>query len=88
MNRIALVRPERARGVEDLLARMAQGGQLRGRVSEDQLIGVLDQVGPIRFPVLREPESLTFSTAYHRSRRARRSRGAEEVLSRVAARSL
>lgn len=23
---------------------MAQGGQLRGRVSEDQLIGVLDQV--------------------------------------------
>ncbi|ORY73247.1 PDCD5-related protein [Leucosporidium creatinivorum] len=44
LNRIALVRPERARGVEDLLARMAQGGQLRGRVSEDQLIGVLDQI--------------------------------------------
>ncbi|KAM0788538.1 hypothetical protein ACM66B_001666 [Microbotryomycetes sp. NB124-2] len=44
LSRIALVRPERARGIEDLLVRMAQSGQLRGRVSEDQLIGVLDQI--------------------------------------------
>ncbi|SDA02801.1 BZ3500_MvSof-1268-A1-R1_Chr11-1g03164 [Microbotryum saponariae] len=44
VSRIALVRPERARAIEALLLRMAQSGQLRGRVSEDQLIGVLDQV--------------------------------------------
>lgn len=47
MSRIALVRPERAKGIEQLLMRMAQGGQLRGKVSEDQLIGVLDQVSRV-----------------------------------------
>ncbi|GAA5865663.1 hypothetical protein JCM3774_004955 [Rhodotorula dairenensis] len=44
LSRIALVKPDRARAIEQLLARMAQSGQLRGRVSEDQLIDVLDQV--------------------------------------------
>ncbi|KAM0754680.1 DNA-binding TFAR19-related protein [Meredithblackwellia eburnea MCA 4105] len=44
LSRIALVRPERARSIEQLLMRMAQSGQLRGAVSEQQLIGVLDQV--------------------------------------------
>ncbi|GAA5991345.1 hypothetical protein JCM5350_006991 [Sporobolomyces pararoseus] len=39
-----LVKPERARAIEQLLMRMAQSGQLRGRVSEEQLIDVLDQV--------------------------------------------
>ena len=38
------MKPDRARAIEQLLARMAQSGQLRGRVSEDQLIDVLDQV--------------------------------------------
>ncbi|GAA5983119.1 hypothetical protein JCM11641_004919 [Rhodosporidiobolus odoratus] len=44
LSRIALVKPDRARAIEQLLMRMAQSGQLRGRVSEDQLIDVLDQV--------------------------------------------
>lgn len=44
VSRIALVKPERARAIEQLLMRMAQSGQLRGRVSEEQLIDVLDQV--------------------------------------------
>lgn len=44
VSRIALVRPEKAKSIEQLLMRMAKGGQLRGRVTEDQLIGVLDQV--------------------------------------------
>ncbi|POY72688.1 hypothetical protein BMF94_4517 [Rhodotorula taiwanensis] len=44
LSRIALVKPDRARAIEQLLARMAGSGQLRGRVSEDQLIDVLDQV--------------------------------------------
>lgn len=42
--RIALVSSDRARQVESLLMRMAQTGQLRGRVSEEQLIELLDQV--------------------------------------------
>jgi len=44
LSRIALVRPQRARQVEDMLIRMAQTGQLRGRVTEEQLISVLDQL--------------------------------------------
>ncbi|BGP38472.1 hypothetical protein JCM10449v2_002406 [Rhodotorula kratochvilovae] len=44
LSRIALVKPDRARAIEQLLMRMGQSGQLRGRVSEDQLIDVLDQV--------------------------------------------
>lgn len=48
MSRIALVKPDRARAIEQLLMRMAQSGQLRGRVSEDQLIDVLDQVRALR----------------------------------------
>ncbi|KAI0806932.1 DNA-binding TFAR19-related protein [Fomes fomentarius] len=42
--RIALVSPDRARQIEALLLRMAQTGQLRGRVSEEQLIELLDQI--------------------------------------------
>ena len=38
------MRPQRAADVANMLLRMAQSGQLRGKVSEDQLIGVLDQV--------------------------------------------
>lgn len=44
VSRIALVSPERAKQIEEILLRMAQSGQLRGRVSEEQLIGFLDQV--------------------------------------------
>ena len=42
--RIALVSPDRAKQIEAILLRMVQSGQLRGRVSEEQLIGLLDQV--------------------------------------------
>ncbi|VDB99111.1 unnamed protein product [Peniophora sp. CBMAI 1063] len=41
--RIALVAPDRSRQIEGILARMAQTGQLRGRVSEAQLIDLLQQ---------------------------------------------
>lgn len=43
LNRIALVNPKLSSQVESILVRMAQSGQLRGRVSEQQLIGLLDQ---------------------------------------------
>lgn len=44
MSRIGLVKPQKARQITDLLIRMAQSGQIRGQVTEDQLIGLLDQV--------------------------------------------
>ena len=42
--RIALVSQDRARQIEAILLRMAQSGQLRGRVTEEQLIDILDKV--------------------------------------------
>ncbi|SPO28459.1 related to Programmed cell death protein 5 [Ustilago trichophora] len=44
LSRIGLVKPQKARQITDLLIRMAQSGQIRGRITEDQLIGLLDQV--------------------------------------------
>lgn len=42
--RISLVRPALSGKIEQMLLRMAQTGQLRGRVTEQQLIGLLEQV--------------------------------------------
>ena len=42
--RIALVSEDRARQIEAILLRMAQTGQLRGRVTEEQLIDLLEKV--------------------------------------------
>ncbi|KAG0224109.1 hypothetical protein BGW42_005317 [Actinomortierella wolfii] len=44
LSRIAMVKADKARAVEDLLLRMAQGGQMRSKVTEDQLIELLEQV--------------------------------------------
>ncbi|RDB21255.1 Programmed cell death protein 5 [Hypsizygus marmoreus] len=44
LSRIALVSPERSKQIEGILVRMAQSGQLRGRVTENQLIELLEQV--------------------------------------------
>lgn len=44
MSRIALVSPARSSQIESILLRMLQAGQLRGRVSEQQLIDLLEQV--------------------------------------------
>ncbi|KAF8610287.1 DNA-binding TFAR19-related protein [Ceratobasidium sp. AG-I] len=41
--RISLVRPALSGKIEQMLVRMAQTGQLRGRVTEQQLIGLLEQ---------------------------------------------
>jgi programmed cell death protein 5 len=43
VNRIALVNPQLSNRVELIIVRMAQSGQLRGRVTEAQLISLLDQ---------------------------------------------
>lgn len=42
--RIALVKPDKARGVEDFLLRGAQVGQITEKVSEERLIALLEQI--------------------------------------------
>ncbi|KAL5990079.1 hypothetical protein ACLOJK_010976 [Asimina triloba] len=42
--RIALVKPEKARGVEDVVLRAAQMGQIAEKVSEERLISLLEQI--------------------------------------------
>lgn len=44
LSRIALVSPERSQQIESLLLRMVQSGQIRGRVTEAQLIDLLEQL--------------------------------------------
>jgi programmed cell death protein 5 len=39
-----MVKPSKANAIQDLLIRMAQSGQVRQKVTEQQLIGLLDQV--------------------------------------------
>ncbi|RHZ84275.1 hypothetical protein Glove_84g160 [Diversispora epigaea] len=48
--RISMVKVDKARAVEDLLIRMAQTGQLRGKVSESQLIDLLEQINQQQKP--------------------------------------
>ncbi|KAF9148705.1 hypothetical protein BG015_009545 [Linnemannia schmuckeri] len=44
LSRIAMVKADKARAVEGLLIRMAQGGQVRAKITEKQLIELLEQV--------------------------------------------
>ncbi|KAJ6500551.1 PDCD5-related protein [Mycena sanguinolenta] len=44
LSRIALVSPERSKQIEGILMRMVQSGQLRGKVTENQLIDLLEQM--------------------------------------------
>ncbi|CEH13519.1 Apoptosis-related protein/predicted DNA-binding protein [Ceraceosorus bombacis] len=44
LSRINLVKPEKARAIQDLILRMAQSGQVRQRITEPQLIGLLEQI--------------------------------------------
>ncbi|KAL6070985.1 Programmed cell death protein 5 [Balamuthia mandrillaris] len=44
LSRIALVKPDKARQVEDSLIRAAQTGQLGGKVDEPSLISMLGQI--------------------------------------------
>ncbi|XP_031744105.1 DNA-binding protein DDB_G0278111 isoform X1 [Cucumis sativus] len=44
LSRIALVKPEKARGVEDVILRAAQMGQIVEKVSEERLITLLEQI--------------------------------------------
>ncbi|KAG2138940.1 PDCD5-related protein [Suillus clintonianus] len=63
LSRIALVSPERSRQIETIIMRMAQSGQLRERVSEKQLIDLLDQMEDAR------SKSTTKTTIVYQRRR-------------------
>mmetsp|Transcript_26201 Transcript_26201/g.87776 ORF Transcript_26201/g.87776 Transcript_26201/m.87776 type:complete len:131 (-) Transcript_26201:598-990(-) len=43
--RLAMVKADKARRVEDTVIRMARAGQLRGQVDEGMVIRILEQVG-------------------------------------------
>jgi programmed cell death protein 5 len=59
VSRIALVSPERSKEIETILLKMAQTGQLRGQVTEEQLIDLLDQVLVLSFtPLIKSLKSL------------------------------
>ncbi|XP_077419841.1 programmed cell death protein 5 [Vanacampus margaritifer] len=44
LNRLALVKPEKVRSVEDYLIKMAQYGSLAGKISDSGLIEILEKV--------------------------------------------
>jgi DNA-binding TFAR19-related protein (PDSD5 family) len=62
VNRIALVNPQLSSQVETILMRMAQSGQLRGRISENQLIGLLDQADGAQSPTTAKKGAIVVRT--------------------------
>lgn len=44
VSRIALVKPAKADAITNMLVQLARSGQIRQRVSEEELIALLDQV--------------------------------------------
>lgn len=45
MSRIAIVKAEKARAIEDMVIQMAQRGQLKAQIGEQQLIDLLESLG-------------------------------------------
>ena len=45
MSRIALVKPEKAKQLEMMLLRAGQTGKIVGKVTEPQLISMLEEIG-------------------------------------------
>lgn len=44
VNTIKLSKPEKGKMLEEMIVRMAQGGQFRGQISEKELIGILESI--------------------------------------------
>lgn len=44
LNSIALVKPEKAKMMESMLIQMARSGQIAGKLSESQLVSLLQEV--------------------------------------------
>lgn len=45
LNRVAIVKPDNARAVEEHLIKMARAGKIKSQVTEDDVIRMLDEVG-------------------------------------------
>lgn len=60
LNRVAIVKPENARAVEDHIIRLARGGKLSEKVSEDMLIRLLEEVGKME-AAARAPAKVTIT---------------------------
>mmetsp|Transcript_3217 Transcript_3217/g.3486 ORF Transcript_3217/g.3486 Transcript_3217/m.3486 type:complete len:122 (-) Transcript_3217:48-413(-) len=45
ISRISLVKPDKARKLEDLILQAAMSGRIQGKVSEPMLLSMLEQVG-------------------------------------------
>lgn len=45
VSRIAIVKPEKARAIEDMVIQMAQRGQLAAKIDEEKLIDLLSRAG-------------------------------------------
>jgi len=58
--RIALVSPQRSQQIEAILLRMAQTGQLRGRVTEGQLIDLLEQADEAQTKTAKKTSTIVF----------------------------
>lgn len=44
LSRVAIVKPENARAVEDHIMRLARAGKLSAKITEDDVIRILDEV--------------------------------------------
>ena len=44
LSRVAIVKPENARAVEEHIMRLARSGKLSAKISEDDIIRILDEV--------------------------------------------
>ncbi|KAF9001874.1 PDCD5-related protein [Cyathus striatus] len=60
LSRIALVSPERSKQIESILVRMVQSGQIRGRMSEEQLINLLDQMEQVQGKSLNNKPAIVY----------------------------
>ncbi|KAH3685516.1 hypothetical protein WICPIJ_003510 [Wickerhamomyces pijperi] len=59
LSRVNLVKPERARAVEQYIMKLAQTGQIRRKLSEDDIVEILD--GIARDEQQRNKTSIVFS---------------------------
>ena len=72
MSRVALVKPENARAVEDMLIRAGQSGQLTQRVDEPKLIQLLEQLNETKKSTKITVENVIFTLTQLDSKKTQR----------------
>ena len=61
LNNIRVVKPEKAEKLENIVIQNAQRGTFQGKVSENQMIGLLEQIGEME-----QTEKVTVEIKKHR----------------------